>query len=108
MGKITRRDFFNGTLMVTGSSLLSVGGNVDQLLAALEPARYPPALTGLRGSHPGSNDDAHRQAWLRDPDWGTIDGTLRLGYGGSQTLVQPENASELVADGRTGSGAGES
>ena len=62
MGTITRRDFINGTLMVAGGSLLSCRGDGDRVLAILEPSFYPPALTGLRGNHPGSNDYAHSQA----------------------------------------------
>jgi len=151
MGTITRRNFINGTLMVAGSSLLSCRGDGDRVLATLEPSYYPPALTGLRGSHPGSNDYAHSQAWGQAPDWGsttdvgedydlivvgggisglasayffqerygrdakvlildnhddfgghakrnehTIDGELRIGYGGSQTLMDPRDASEVV------------
>ena len=34
------------------------------------PDYYPPALTGLRGSHPGSNDHAHARAWTGRSDWG--------------------------------------
>lgn len=151
MGTITRRDFINGTLMVAGGSLLSCRGSGDGVLAILEPSYYPPALTGLRGSHPGSNDYAHSQAWGPAPGWGpttdlgedydlivvgggisglaaayffqerhgrdakvlvldnhddfgghakrnehTINGELRLGHGGSQTLVDAEDASEAV------------
>ena len=39
-------------------------------MAALGPSYYPPAFTGLRGSHPGSNDHAHAQAWAGRADWG--------------------------------------
>jgi len=34
------------------------------------PLYYPPSLTGLRGSHPGSNTHAHARAWDRKSDWG--------------------------------------
>ncbi|MDG1859647.1 MAG: NAD(P)-binding protein, partial [Emcibacteraceae bacterium] len=67
MSDITRRDFVNGTLMVTGASMLPLGSNV---MAALEPSYYPPSLTGLRGSHPGSNENAHARAWTGQSDWG--------------------------------------
>src|SRR5579863_2176784 len=61
---ITRRDFLNGAAVIAGSALMPW-----PLLAAgdLSPEKaanyYPPALTGLRGSHAGSFDAAHS---LRD------------------------------------------
>ena len=39
-------------------------------MAALEPSYYPPARTGLRGSHPGSNTHAHSRALDGKSDWG--------------------------------------
>jgi spermidine dehydrogenase len=62
--KITRRDFLNGVAVTGAASLMPW-----QLLAQGEklpqssPGYYPPALTGLRGSHPGSFETAHA---LRD------------------------------------------
>jgi spermidine dehydrogenase len=58
---ITRRDFLNGARVAVTGSLLA-----PELAAALEALRaeyYPPALTGMRGSHDGSFEVAHR---LRD------------------------------------------
>ncbi|MEZ5560022.1 MAG: FAD-dependent oxidoreductase [Pseudomonadales bacterium] len=59
---ITRRDFLAGsTLPVLAGSWLSPGA----LLAATGAGSgvyYPPALTGLRGSHPGSFEVAHALA----------------------------------------------
>ena len=54
MSKITRRDFINGTLMVAGASMLPFGRTSGAILDKLYPLYYPPSLTGLRGSHPGS------------------------------------------------------
>ncbi len=54
---ITRRDFLNGVAVTTGLALVP-----PQVLAALEASGgddYPPARTGLRGSHPGSFEVAH-------------------------------------------------
>ena len=120
-------------------------------MAALDPSYYPPALTGLRGSHPGSNDHAHSRAWAGRSDWGvtarlqehydlvvvgggisgltaayfyrqkhgadkkilildnhddfgghakrnehSIDGTTLISYGGSQTIVEPKHADQIV------------
>jgi len=150
---ITRRDFINGTLVVAGASILPIGCTSEAVLDSLDPLYYPPALTGLRGSHPGSNTHAHDRAWTKKSDWGpttelketydlvvvgggisglaaahfyrqkhgqdkkilildnhddfgghakrnehTIDGQLRLGHGGSQSIVEPKHASEVVHD----------
>ncbi|MDO7572283.1 MAG: hypothetical protein MUQ99_07795, partial [Pseudomonadales bacterium] len=66
MPKITRRNFVNGSLMALGSTLLPSFG--QRAMAALDPSYYPPSLTGLRGSHPGSNDAAHSRAWGQRSD----------------------------------------
>jgi len=51
---ISRRDFLNGTALIIAGGLTPLA----QLRA--EPGRYyPPALIGLRGSHPGSFEVAH-------------------------------------------------
>jgi spermidine dehydrogenase len=55
---ITRRDFLNGVALTVGATIL------PHPLWALaekqnEPGYYPPALTGLRGSHVGSFETAH-------------------------------------------------
>jgi spermidine dehydrogenase len=68
---ITRRDFLNGVGISVGSSLLGcdpflldVFGVPDTAFAPeKDPGYYPPAKTGLRGSHPGSFEVAHS---LRD------------------------------------------
>lgn len=64
---ITRRDFLNGarialTGALFGSIALPARGAPDPLPAfdpEKEPGYYPPALTGLRGSHEGSYEAAH-------------------------------------------------
>ncbi|HEY2534998.1 MAG TPA: twin-arginine translocation signal domain-containing protein, partial [Xanthobacteraceae bacterium] len=53
MSSITRRDFLSGTALAIASGLTPAA----QLEA--DPASYPPALTGLRGQHPGSFEVAH-------------------------------------------------
>jgi spermidine dehydrogenase len=62
--RITRRDFLNGVAVTAGAALLPwqlfAAGDGDPEKSA---GYYPPALTGLRGSHPGSFDSAHA---LRD------------------------------------------
>ena len=61
---ITRRDFLNGVAVTAGAALMPwpvfAGGDSD---STKSPDYYPPSLTGLRGSHPGSFDVAHS---LRD------------------------------------------
>ena len=149
MPKITRRNFVNGSLLALGSTLLPSMGH--RVMAALDSSYYPPSLTGLRGSHPGSNDAAHSRAWGQRTDWGPvqnhnevfdlvivgaglsglaaarfyqqqhgadkkilildnhddfgghakrnehdIDGQRLIGYGGSQTLVEPLHASPVI------------
>ncbi|MGM0633637.1 MAG: NAD(P)-binding protein [Pseudomonadota bacterium] len=57
--QITRRDFLNGVSLGIGG--LAMPGSL--LRAQSGQAPYPPGLTGLRGSHPGSFEAAHA---LRD------------------------------------------
>ena len=70
MSNITRRDFLNGALLVGGASLLPFGCTSQTVLEMLDPTYYPPALTGLRGSHEGSNTHAHSLAWGNKSNWG--------------------------------------
>ena len=65
MKKITRRDFINGSAVALGATTLP--SPLAWALAA-EGEAYPPALTGLRGNHPGSNTMAHARAWNADFD----------------------------------------
>ncbi len=62
---ITRRDFLNGVAIGAGGLLASSW--LPGMLAAETattgqdaPGYYPPALTGMRGSHPGAFETAHR------------------------------------------------
>ncbi len=84
MPSITRRDFLNGVLWTSVGT--SLGWPMEALSQAIDPtlasphatplatplasatsappgAFYPPALTGLRGSHPGAFEAAHTLAW---------------------------------------------
>lgn len=56
---ISRRDFLNGVSIAVGASLLP--GSVSAQSVGLQDIMgyYPPALTGMRGSHPGSFEAAH-------------------------------------------------
>ena len=56
---ITRRDFINGVSYGLAASVAPI----DFLKAKnIDPFKYPPALMGIRGNHPGSFDHAHRLA----------------------------------------------
>src|SRR6478735_12276383 len=77
--RITRRDFLNGVSVAVGGSV--AGGLLPGLAmpgwaAAAAPqdraGYYPPALTGLRGSHVGSFEVAHS---VRDNDFWQKAGT---------------------------------
>ncbi len=62
--KISRRDFINGVAVTAGAAMmpwhwLAADGKDPEKSASY----YPPALTGMRGSHPGSFETAHS---LRD------------------------------------------
>ena len=58
---ISRRDFLNGVAVGIGGSLVAgrISPDLDVLLAQTPNAGYPPALTGLRGSHVGSFEALH-------------------------------------------------
>jgi len=50
--------------------MLPLEASGQATMAALDPSYYPPARTGLRGSHPGSIDAAHSRALTGRSDWG--------------------------------------
>ena len=57
---ITRRDFLNGVAVAVGASLLPGCGRSGEPVGTDSFADYyPPALTGMRGSHDGSFEAAH-------------------------------------------------
>jgi spermidine dehydrogenase len=77
---ITRRDFLNGIQIAIGGA--AAGALRPEFIAAGfaagqapqdVPGYYPPALTGMRGSHPGSFEVAHS---LRDGDFWSHAGTV--------------------------------
>jgi hypothetical protein len=51
MSEITRRDFISGTLVAVGSTVLPFQATSHAAMTAMDPSYYPPARTGLRGSH---------------------------------------------------------
>jgi len=68
---IARRDFLNGVAVAVGASLVAPDSIFGEMLRAADapftpehqPGYYPPAKTGLRGSHDGSWETGHA---LRD------------------------------------------
>ena len=60
---ITRRNFISGTGTVVAGSLVAPRWALAQQETRTAQGYYPPSLTGMRGSHPGSFEAAHA---LRD------------------------------------------
>ena len=56
---ITRRDFLEGVGVAAGAGLLPRYTHAGDVAAQDIAGYYPPGLTGLRGSHPGSFEVAH-------------------------------------------------
>ncbi len=76
---IDRRDFLNGVAVGIGVLGAAGAGSVLAQAAAAPwpqdaPGYYPPTLTGMRGSHPGSFENAHK---LRDGDFWSGEGSPR-------------------------------
>jgi spermidine dehydrogenase len=67
--RLARRDFLNGVALTVGASLLAPWKALGLDDPARDTSGYPPALTGMRGSHDGSFEVAHA---LRDKSfWAT-------------------------------------
>lgn len=59
---IDRRDFLNGVGVAIGASLFPAAISGSAGAADISATYYPPAETGMRGSHPGSFEAAHATA----------------------------------------------
>ena len=59
---ISRRDFLDGVALAAGGMALSPLISSAKSGQASSHAGYPPALTGMRGNHPGSYEVAHALA----------------------------------------------
>jgi len=75
--EITRRDFLNGIGIAVGTSLAAnstwlhaFGIPQSPFAPEKDPGYYPPAKTGMRGSHDGSWEVAHELRDGNDKDWG--------------------------------------
>lgn len=85
---ISRRDFLNGAAFALAGfatlpyrNVLAFGqGEKLSPITALSPYYYPPALTGMRGSHAGSFEVAHKLAWLgeKPEEYSSLDETYDL------------------------------
>jgi spermidine dehydrogenase len=64
--EISRRDFLNGAALGVGGLLAAPHLFAAKVQGERSAASYPPALTGMRGSHEGSYQVAHS---LRDGDF---------------------------------------
>jgi len=75
---IDRRDFLNGVAVAAGALGGGLLGGAGALAASAWPqdeaGYYPPDLTGLRGSHAGSFENAHA---LRDGDFWSSHGGVK-------------------------------
>ena len=78
MGReITRRDFLNGVSIAVGTSFVAAnsgwveafGVPQSPFAAEKDPGYYPPAKTGLRGTHDGAWEVAHALRDGNDKDW---------------------------------------
>lgn len=72
--RISRRDFLHGAGAL-GLGFGALGGGMARgARAQAAPSdTYPPAETGLRGSHRGSYETAHALAWDGKTEWGELE-----------------------------------
>ena len=61
--EITRRDFMNGVALSLAAGTTLSPLEILAMQGESAGSYYPPALTGLRGSHPGSFEVAHAISW---------------------------------------------
>jgi len=67
---ISRRDLLHGFGAAAAASFVPGQIFADEILAMERTGVYPPAITGMRGNHPGSFDIAHPVAVSGSVDWG--------------------------------------
>ena len=71
--KITRRDFVNGvSAAAAGGTLFGEWAVAQEIAPERSPGYYPPALTGMRGDHPGSFEVAHQLRDTRTVDLSSV------------------------------------
>jgi len=69
---ITRRDILNGATAMTATSLLPHMAFAEQVASSNAAPYYPPALTGMRGNHDGSFENAHMMGLEGNSEWGPV------------------------------------
>lgn len=72
---ITRRDFINGVSAAAGAALLPEPAGAQEFAPERSPDYYPPALTGMRGSHEGSFEVSHGLRDSRSVDLSSVSHT---------------------------------
>ena len=70
--RISRRDVLHGFGALAAASFVPGQAFADEMLALERAGVYPPALTGMRGNHPGSFEVAHQLAREGKVDWGPV------------------------------------
>jgi hypothetical protein len=89
---ITRRDILHGFGAMIAGALFPLASGAGQAgygrdISSLAGG-YPPALTGLRGNHPGSFEVAHQLAREGLRDWGPIQQADSESTGKNGTLTE--------------------
>ncbi len=76
---ISRRDLLLGMGASAASAFIPGRAFAEQMLQAETAggAHYPPALNGLRGSHPGSFEVSHQLGREGKTDWGPFRSRMR-------------------------------
>lgn len=69
---ISRRDIFHGIGAITAGAVLPDTLIAEQAGATENDSVYPPALTGMRGNHPGAFEVAHQLGRESRDDWGKV------------------------------------
>ena len=72
---ITRRDFINGAAATAGAAMLVGSGFAQEFAPERAADYYPPARTGMRGSHDGSFEVAHGLRDARSVDFASVSHT---------------------------------
>jgi spermidine dehydrogenase len=84
---ITRRDFLNGVSVALAASVFNPARAIafeGSRAGKIESDSYPPALTGMRGDHPGSFEVPHQ---MRDQRGWNLSGAINTGEANDLIVV---------------------